>query len=155
LIVDANTFFARAVPAARVAQHIFPEYAACEAALESAWGASELALRANNLFGQKQSSPPSGASLSLPTREFLEGTWTVVPAEWRLFTDWAASFAHRMDLLRRMSPRWPHYQQALTAGTGEAFITAVSKTWSTDPGRAAKVLSIYRQHFPLPVDVAV
>ena len=140
-------FLPRAVAAARAAQHIFPEYAACEAALESAWGGSELAVRAHNLFGQKQSHPPQGGSLALPTREFLHGAWVTVAAEWMLFEDWTACFAQRMALLRRLSVEWPHYRAALDAQSGKAFVIAVSKSWSTDPERAQKVLEIYARHF--------
>lgn len=140
-------FLPRAVAAARAAGHIFPEHAACEAALESAWGSSELAERANNLFGQKQAHPPRGRSLALPTREFLSGEWVAVEAEWMLFDDWHASFAERMALLRRLAGEWPHYREALAAKTGDAFVIAVSKSWSTDPERAEKVLSVYRKHF--------
>lgn len=58
-------FLQQAASAARRAGHIFPEYAACEAALESAWGHSELAREANNLFGQKQAHRRSPAPVPL------------------------------------------------------------------------------------------
>jgi flagellum-specific peptidoglycan hydrolase FlgJ len=45
--------------------------AACEAALESTWGASELATKGNNLFGQKQQVHPEFGTLHIPTREFI------------------------------------------------------------------------------------
>ena len=73
-----DDFLSRAFEAARGAGHVFPEFAACEAALESAWGTSRLALEANNLFGQKQSHPPLGESLNVPTKEYLHGAWVWV-----------------------------------------------------------------------------
>lgn len=128
--------------------HIFPAYAACEAALESGWGRSQLAIEANNLFGQKQSKPPLAGTetLVLPTREFLQGAWTTVNASWVKFGSWSDGFRARMQLLQRLSPRYPHYAAALAATTGEQFIVEVSQTWSTDPDRARKVLSIYDAH---------
>jgi hypothetical protein len=51
-----------------------------------------------------------------------------------------------MAVLERLRRAYPHYAQALGAHTGEAFVEAVSLTWSTDPERASKVLSIYRAH---------
>jgi flagellum-specific peptidoglycan hydrolase FlgJ len=128
--------------------HIFPAYAACEAALESAWGRSRLAVEANNLFGQKQSKPPLAGTetLVLPTREFLQGEWTTVNASWVRFASWSDCFRARMRLLRRLSPKYPHYAAALAATTGEEFILEVSQTWSTDPDRARKVLAIYDAH---------
>lgn len=143
-----DEFLQRAASAAQAAGHVFPEYAACEAALESAWGQSKLALQANNLFGQKQSHPPLAGvgTLLLPTREFLRGTWVTVNAAWVSFPDWSACFDARMQLLHAASVRYPHYAAALAAATGEAFVREVSQTWSTDPARADKVLSIYTRH---------
>ena len=140
-------FLKKAVAEARAAKHIFPEHAACEAALESAWGASELAVRANNLFGQKQTYPAHGPSLALETREFLHGKWVTTAADWIAFPGWQECFGQRMALLHRLAPIYPHYRQALAAPSGEAFIAQVSKTWSTDPQRAQKVLALYREHF--------
>jgi flagellum-specific peptidoglycan hydrolase FlgJ len=144
-------FLEKAATAARLAGHVFPEYAACETALESAWGSSALALHANNLFGQKQSHPPRGESLSLPTRECLHGAWLTVQAQWMVFSNWQDCFAQRMTLLRALEAGYPHYQAALGAQNGEQFVTQVSKSWSTDPERADKVLSVYRKHFAAPV----
>ena len=140
-------FLGKATEAARAAGHLYPKYAACEAALESNWGASTLAVEANNLFGQKQCHPPRGASLTLPTREFLHGAWLTVQAQWVVFRDWQDSFTHRMALLRSLENGYPHYKAALGAKSGEDFVAQVSKSWSTDPERAAKVLRVYRAHF--------
>ncbi len=139
-------FLVKAAEAAQAAQHIFPEYAACEAALESGWGRSRLAQQANNLFGQKQTHPPAGEALSMPTREYLDGAWTSVEAEWMIFPDWASCFRQRMAVLRRLAADYPHYRAALAAASGEDFITQVSRSWSTDPDRAEKVLSVFRAH---------
>jgi flagellum-specific peptidoglycan hydrolase FlgJ len=143
-----DDFLTRAAAAARASGHLFPEFAACEAALESGWGMSHLAVEANNLFGQKQAHPPLQGTdtISMPTREFLHGAWVVVQANWVRFPDWAACFRERMALLRSLSEAYPHYKVALGAATGELFITEVSKTWSTDPDRAGKVLSVFDVH---------
>ena len=141
-------FLSNACLAAEAAGHIFPVFAACEAALESAWGKSTLATQANNLFGQKQRQPPLPGSntISLPTREFLNGRWVTVDADWVCFADWSECFHARMQLLQSARDRHPHYAAALDAATGEEFVRMVSQTWSTDPSRASKVLSIYAAH---------
>jgi flagellum-specific peptidoglycan hydrolase FlgJ len=142
-----DTFLRQASNAARNADHIFPDYAACEAALESNWGQSRLAREANNLFGQKASVEQQGiGTLALPTQEFLHGRWTTITAQWERFADQAACFRARMALLRRLQHNYPAYARALAATTGEAFVEQVSRAWSTDPGRAQKVLAIHRQH---------
>ncbi|MHB1935314.1 MAG: glucosaminidase domain-containing protein [Acidobacteriaceae bacterium] len=154
-----SLFLLRAYRAAQAAHHIFPAYAACEAALESGWGRSQLAVEANNLFGQKQSYPPltGTETVSMPTREYLHGHWMTVSANWAKFTDWSDCFHARMALLERLARAYPHYGTALKAATGEQYVTAVSLSWSTDPERAGKVLAIYDAHtaaFTYPQRVA-
>lgn len=143
-----DDFLLKSAAAARAAGHIFPEYAACEAALESAWGLSRLATEANNLFGQKQAHPPlpGTETLSLPTREFLHGAWISVQARWVRFANWESCFRERMALLQSLAAAWPHYAAALRAASGEEFVAEVSRSWSTDPARAGKVLAIYDAH---------
>ena len=143
-----DLFLVKAATAAAAAGHIFPEYAACEAALESAWGGSQLATQANNLFGQKQSHPPlpGSTTLNLPTHEVVNGVSVPTEAQWVVFPDWSSCFKARMALLQRLASAYPDYQTALNATTGEQFVTAVSHTWSTDPQRGAKVLAIYNAH---------
>ena len=82
----------------------------------------------------------------MPTQEFLHGRWVTVTARWARFTDQAACFRARMALLRRLEHSYAAYARALAATTGEVFIEEVSRTWSTDPQRAQKVLAIHRQH---------
>lgn len=143
-----SLFLSRAYHAAVAAHHVFPEYAACEAALESGWGHSKLAIEANNLFGQKQSHPPlmGTETLTMPTREYLHDNWTTVLANWAKFQDWNQCFAARMALLQRLSQTFPNYRVALDAATGEQYLVAVSQSWSTDPERASKVLAVYDAH---------
>jgi flagellum-specific peptidoglycan hydrolase FlgJ len=143
-----DDFLRAAAAAATAAGHPFAEYAACEAALESAWGLSKLAVLGNNLFGQKQAhpAPPGAVTLTLPTREYLHGSWVAILATWVKFPDWSTCFHARMGLLQCPSRVYPHYSAALAAPTGEIFIDEVSKTWSTDPDRAGKVLTIHDLH---------
>lgn len=64
-------FLSDAFERAQAAEHVFPEMAACEAALESAWDTSELAKLYNNLFGPKQQVHPIYQTVTIPTKEFL------------------------------------------------------------------------------------
>jgi flagellum-specific peptidoglycan hydrolase FlgJ len=145
-MTSQEAFLARARAAAQAGGHIYPEFAACEAALESGWGQSKLAIEANNLFGQKQSHPPVGEGIQMPTREYAHGAWLTVPATWVKFADWPASFAARMALLIRLGKAYPAYAAALAAKDGGEFVTLVSQRWSTDPERAEKVLEVWQVH---------
>jgi len=150
-------FLLKAETGAREAGHIWPEYAACEVALESGWGQSSLALKANNLFGQKQIHPAfhGTGTLILPTKEFLHGAWVTINAEWMSFSDWQACFKARMEMLTRLSKEYPGYARALAAKDGETFIREVSNVWSTGPKRAVQVLQIHNQHKALFRNAAV
>ena len=143
LFPQQEDFLRRAWQAAVNADHVWPEFAACEAALESGYGHSQLATQDNNLFGCKQHVHPIFGTHSLPTREFLSGEWVTAEANWIHYPDWQACFADRMSTLRRLAPKFPHYAAALAAKTGEEYTREVSRTWSTDPARAEKVLKIF------------
>lgn len=130
------------------AKHIFPRMAAAEAALESAYGTSALARLGLNLFGMKAHVHQTYGTLSLPTKEFLNGEWVPQVAQWVQYDSVQQCFADRMATLERLAHMYPEYQDALTASDPTAYITAVSKRWSTDPARASNCLDIFNEAFP-------
>jgi flagellum-specific peptidoglycan hydrolase FlgJ len=143
-VTDNNlTWLTLTAQAAKAAGHIFPEAAACEAALESNYGQSMLAKQANNLFGMKQHTHPVFGTLSLPTRECINDQWVVTNADWVKYPDQMACYSDRMSTLLRLRDAYPHYNAALEASDARTYIIEVSQTWSTDPQRGAKVLAIY------------
>jgi flagellum-specific peptidoglycan hydrolase FlgJ len=139
-------FIDRAAAEAVRANHPFPQMAACEAALESGWGESKLAREGLNLFGMKQHSHEVYGTMTLPTREFEGGEWKTVGANWVRYPDLRACFADRLATLERLANAYPHYSAALKATDAQTYVTEVSKTWSTDPDRAKKVISIYQDY---------
>lgn len=147
MTADQKEFVLTAAIAAKTSGHIFPEMAACEAALESSYGRSLLALQDLNLFGMKQHRHPVFGTHNLPTREFEQGKWLATTAAWVTYPDLKACFTDRMSTLERLAPVYPHYAAALDAKDAIAYVTEVSKTWSTDPKRADKVLEIYKECF--------
>lgn len=150
-----KNFLAKASAEAAKISHPFPMMAACEAALESNWGNSALARDANNLFGMKQHAHPVYGTMNLPTREFVglandtqdgkQDGWITVTAHWVEYPDWASCFADRLATLQRLSNALPHYKAALEAVDPITYVTEVSKSWSTDPARAEKVISIFNE----------
>lgn len=139
-------FLERAAAAARHANHVWPEFAACEAALETSWGTSQLFLRGNNVFGEKQHATPVYLTMMLPTWEVVNGQKITIQAAFIWFPSAIEAFMSRMETLQRLAGTYPEYAAALAATTGEEFVTEVSKRWSTDPERAVKVLEIYSAH---------
>lgn len=143
LTPQEEDFIHRAFQAALDAHHVWAVMAACEAALESGYGHSVLAVQDNNLFGMKQHVHPIFQTIALPTREFLSGEFETVEANWIKYPDWRSCFEDRMSTLVRLAPSLSHYRNALNAANGEEYVQQVSMTWSTDPQRAEKVLAIY------------
>lgn len=145
-----TAFLHRAFSAAKVSGHIFPDYAACEAALESNWGRSELCVKGNNLFGSKLPSdriiPKTWGAIVMPTKEFLHDKWVTIEAKFVAYPGWTNSFTDRMYTLNLLSSSYPHYANALKATSGQEFVEEVSKSWSTDPLRAKKVEEIHNVH---------
>ena len=125
----------------------WPGYWAAEAALESNYGQSQLAERADNLFGMKAHAHTAPEdTLELPTHEWVDGQMVPTVAHWMKYEDWEDCLRDRMATLVRLSSTYPHYAAALNASDGPTFINEVSKTWSTDPERAEKVLAIYNEY---------
>lgn len=146
LLDQRTAWLQQTAAAAAQAHHAFPEYAACEAALESGYGTSKLATEGNNLFGMKQHLHPEYGTLNFPTKEFLHGQWEETEAGFVSYPDPASCFADRMATLVRLAGEYPHYSAALAARDGATFVNEVSQTWSSDPERAQKVLAIYQEY---------
>jgi flagellum-specific peptidoglycan hydrolase FlgJ len=141
---EQKAFLLEAAAAAGKAGHIFPQMAACEAAEESRSGTSVIAIQDNNLFGCKQHKHPIYGTHTVPTREFENGEWEVVPgAQWIDYPDWASCFADRMSTLKRLSPFLSHYARALAAQDPTSYLIQVSEGWSTDPGWECTCCSMF------------
>ncbi|HZC24703.1 MAG TPA: mannosyl-glycoprotein endo-beta-N-acetylglucosamidase, partial [Candidatus Binatia bacterium] len=67
-----------------------------------------------------------------------------IDAKWVEYPDWSACFADRKATLERLANAYPHYAAALRAPDPETYITEVSRSWSTDPARGAKCLSVFQ-----------
>jgi flagellum-specific peptidoglycan hydrolase FlgJ len=141
-----SDFLDLASDAAQRATCAFPQMVACEAALESTYGMSGLAKKYNNLFGMKTHRHNLYGSVNLPTKEFLDGKWISVGADFETYPDWDTCFFDRLSTLIRLSSAYPHYAAALAALDAETYVREVSKTWSTDPHRAEKVIAIYAEY---------
>lgn len=62
---------------------VLPSTVAAQAILESGWGASSLTTLANNLFGIKGNY--NGASIIMPTQEYINGQWITINASFRKY----------------------------------------------------------------------
>jgi hypothetical protein len=88
---NPQQFFAAIKPGALQswAKGVLPSVTAAQAAIESSWGTSQLALPPNNnLFGIKGSY--NGQSVTFATKEYY-GYWTTIYAQFRRYPDWSTS----------------------------------------------------------------
>jgi flagellum-specific peptidoglycan hydrolase FlgJ len=110
-----------------------------EAALESGWGKSLLALEAKNLFGVKADKGWNGAVYLRNTREYLNNQWVMVPARWRKYATWLECMKdHALFLLTNQ-----RYHHCFEQKTGIEFAKAVAEAgYATDPEYAAKIAKI-------------
>jgi flagellum-specific peptidoglycan hydrolase FlgJ len=113
-----------------------------QAILESGWGNSQLARRANNLFGIKAGSGWKGPTLSLPTKEFRGGRWVEEVAVWRAYPSYAEAFLDHARLFYNGC-----YETALAyRADPKKFLTHIAPVYATDPRYAEKVWNLVTQY---------
>jgi len=118
-------------------------FVVADAALESGWGKSLLTVQGFNLFGVKADSSWKGATLTMQTREFLNGQWIMVPALWRKYPDWLASINDHAQFLLTNA----RYSGCFSHKDGIGFAQAVqSAGYATDPLYGEKIISIINQY---------
>lgn len=137
-------FFALLIGAARTcaaASAVPASFTLAQAALESAWGESQLAKQGRNLFGVKADPSWTGSVLTMPTREFINGAWCTVSARWRSYATWQecvddhAAFFHRNQ----------RYAGCFAYRDGEGFARAVAAAgYATDPEYGNKLVATIR-----------
>lgn len=145
-------FIAAIAPAARASMaktKVPASFTVGQAALESEWGKSQLAIQARNLFGVKADPSWHGDILTMNTREFLKGQWVMVSARWRKYGDWQGCMDdHAAFLLNN-----PRYKCVFSHADGPGFAKAVQACgYATDPAYADKLIQIMRTHNLLALD---
>jgi hypothetical protein len=106
---------------------------------ESGWGRSVLATADHNLFGIKGAGP-AGRDM-LPTREHENGVWVTRTAPFRVYHSVAESIEDHGRLLATD----PAYRHAMTSrGRPDAFATALTGVYATDPGYGASLIALMR-----------
>ncbi|EJF00547.1 lysozyme [Liquorilactobacillus mali] len=116
-----------------------------QAALESDWGQSQLAAQYHNLFGVKSSAANAKA---LTTKEYVNGQWITVTADFAVYTSWTESIeAHTRLFVQGTAWDSQHYQTVLDAGNyKEAAQALQTKGYATDPNYATKLISLIQTY---------
>ena len=148
-----DDFIAAIAPAAKASAEktrIPASFTIAEAALESGWGASQLACQGFNLFGVKADRAWRGETLTMRTREFVRGQWVVIPALWRKYPDWLGCLEdHAAFLIRNR-----RYKACFDCTDGKGFARAVAAAgYATDPDYAKKICALIDTHQLAAFDV--
>ncbi|MFZ1257943.1 MAG: phage tail tip lysozyme [Candidatus Saccharimonas sp.] len=109
-----------------------------EGGWESGWGASGLTVKANNFFGIKAGSSWTGKTITMPTKEFVNGTYITVMAPFRAYDSPKDSFNDYADFIHNNS----RYAEALKyKNDPDGFIRAVAAAgYATDPNYAENII---------------
>lgn len=139
-----NQFLKMAVPAAQAAQRKWGVPASvtiAQAILESGWGQSALARKANNFFGIKAvANADSGSYAEFPTSEFVDGRRVSEMAKFARYATPAASFEAHAVLLA-MTTR---YKPAMNFWCDPASFAAEIQRcgYSTNPNYAVGLMKL-------------
>lgn len=123
------------------ATKVFASVSIAQAILESSWGSSGLATEGFNLFGIKADASWHGATISMPTKEYVHGQAVNVMAAFRRYADWLGSINDHAAFLVANH----RYAPAFMTSNGEAFARAIATAgYATDPNYAASLIAIMR-----------
>lgn len=137
--MSPEDFISAIAPAAQACMRrtqIPASFTIAQGALESSWGASQLATKAFNLFGVKADRAWKGPTVIMPTIEVIAGKRITVSAQWRSYSGWQACIDdHAAFLLGN-----PRYRAAFNFADGIRFAGAIAAAgYATDPDYARKL----------------
>jgi flagellum-specific peptidoglycan hydrolase FlgJ len=116
---------------------------------ESAWGQSSLAARYHNLFGIKGSGP--AGSVTLPTREYENGSWVTIDAQFAVYHNDAESVADHAELLATSG----YYIRAMAdRAEPDAFANDLTGVYATDPDYGANLIALMKLYNLYQYDTA-
>ncbi|MBC1527656.1 GW domain-containing glycosaminoglycan-binding protein [Listeria seeligeri] len=117
-----------------------------QAILESDWGQSGLAQKANNLFGVK--GKPPQPIITMSTKEFVDGEWIQVDANFRKYKDWNESLdAHAELFLNGTTWNEDKYNGVVAADDYKKAAQELQTAgYATDPDYAEKLTTIIESH---------
>jgi len=151
--MDVKQFIDSLIPAAMESMKndgIPASFTIAQAALESAWGSSKLAVQGFNLFGVKAGKSWKGDILVLPTTEFIDGKEVKVQAKWRKYESLDQCIKDHTTFLKN-NPRYaPAFIHKCNGDQFAHYIAAGG--YATDPHYAKKLQSIIYSNHLLALD---
>lgn len=128
--------------------NILPSVTIAQAILESNWGKSTLAVKANNLFGIKASKDWSGQVFNIETKEQkADGTVYTIKADFRKYNSWIDSVKDHDKFFISTEWRKQNYKRVLEAKDYKEQAKALQDCgYATDKKYADKLISLIEKH---------
>ncbi|QAR36398.1 hypothetical protein EQK21_04995 [Latilactobacillus curvatus] len=121
--------------------NFLPSVTAAQAAIESGWGNSGLPAESNNLFGIK--GRYNGQYVVFPTREWINGQYVIVNAEFRKYPNWSASVEDHGNFFTDNS----RYHNLLGIKDYKQVARLVQQDgYATDPNYASTIIRVIEQY---------
>ena len=124
---------------------IFPSVTIAQAIHESAWGKSDLSVKANNLFGVKADSSWKGQTIDMPTQEHINGSNITVMAKWRKYDSFEDSVKDHGKFLKE-NPRYEQSGVFKAKDYKEQAYAIRMAGYATDPQYASLICNIIESY---------
>lgn len=130
---------------------VLPSLVAAQAILESGWGSSSLSNKANNLFGIKAGSDWKGEKYNSPTKEFSNGAFINVNADFRKYKNWDESVEDHANFFIENDFRKENYKNLIGQKDYKKAVEAILKpkakySYATDPEYKKKIVDIIEEY---------
>lgn len=124
--------------------NVLPSLTIAQGILESGWGESELATKANNLFGIKADSRWTGKVYNTQTKEYYNNsnTPTTINANFRAYDSWDGGVKDHSDFLQA-----DRYSKVIGAKDYKTACEEVYKAgYATDPNYTSKLVKLIEDY---------
>ena len=123
---------------------VLPSLTIAQGILESGWGESELAVKANNLFGIKADSRWSGKIYNTQTKEYYNNsnTPTTINANFRSYDSWEGGVKDHSEFLQA-----DRYSKVVGAKDYKVACDEIYKAgYATDPNYTSKLIKLIEDY---------
>ena len=138
---NQQDFLAKITPQAQTvanANGLYPSVIVAQAIIESNWGTSELAMKANNFFGIKATKDWQGATYTVTSNEYVNGKTTQVSSSFRKYDSVQAGLADYATKIKTS----PYYLATWRQNAADGITAAAGLSkWATDPNYTKKVVN--------------
>ncbi|MCL2106490.1 MAG: glucosaminidase domain-containing protein [Oscillospiraceae bacterium] len=142
MTAEQKAFIDRVGKATNAGGGILPSLIIAQAILESGWGKSELAQKANALFGIKAGTGWHGRRIDKKTSEHIDGEQVEITAAFRAYDSWEESIADHGALLRSARYKAVQGERDYKKACRAVHVAG----YATGPDYASKLIKLIEQY---------